>query len=303
MPSSLELLDRGRATCAVSAGPSAAVGSSMIRMRALKWTARAIATDWRWPPDSEADRHDEVLELRVEPAHHLAGRVLHRAVVEVAEPRRQLASEEHVARRVDVVREREVLVDRLDAQRLRVARVARSSPARRRSGSGRSPPGARRTAFGSASVLPAPLPPTSPTTSPGIQVDRSRRRTAWTPPNATRMSRSSTSGVPVRSITCAALRRTIVSRVTARTSTIPTTMSWSGASMPISTMPDDERLHDERAEQRPDDRADAAGERRPADHRGGDHVELHPGPEAAHRRVEPGDLDRGRETARAGPSA
>ena len=25
----------------------------MIRIRALKWTARAIATDWRWPPDSE----------------------------------------------------------------------------------------------------------------------------------------------------------------------------------------------------------------------------------------------------------
>ena len=27
-------------TCAVSAGPSAAVGSSMMRMRALKWIAR-----------------------------------------------------------------------------------------------------------------------------------------------------------------------------------------------------------------------------------------------------------------------
>ena len=25
----------------------------MIRIRALKWTARAIATDWRWPPDSD----------------------------------------------------------------------------------------------------------------------------------------------------------------------------------------------------------------------------------------------------------
>ena len=34
-------------TWAVSAGPSAAVGSSMIRIRALKCTARAIATDWR----------------------------------------------------------------------------------------------------------------------------------------------------------------------------------------------------------------------------------------------------------------
>ena len=25
----------------------------MIRILALKWTARAMATDWRWPPDSE----------------------------------------------------------------------------------------------------------------------------------------------------------------------------------------------------------------------------------------------------------
>ena len=29
------------------------MGSSMIRIRALKWTARAIATDCRWPPDSD----------------------------------------------------------------------------------------------------------------------------------------------------------------------------------------------------------------------------------------------------------
>ena len=41
-------------TWAVSAGPSAAVGSSMIRILALKWTARAIATAWRWPPDSDS---------------------------------------------------------------------------------------------------------------------------------------------------------------------------------------------------------------------------------------------------------
>ncbi len=40
-------------TWVVSAGPSAAVGSSMMRILALKCTARAIATDWRWPPDSD----------------------------------------------------------------------------------------------------------------------------------------------------------------------------------------------------------------------------------------------------------
>ena len=25
----------------------------MIRILALKWTARAMATDWRWPPESD----------------------------------------------------------------------------------------------------------------------------------------------------------------------------------------------------------------------------------------------------------
>ena len=40
-------------TWAVSAGPEAAVGSSMIRIRALKWTARAMATACRCPPESD----------------------------------------------------------------------------------------------------------------------------------------------------------------------------------------------------------------------------------------------------------
>ena len=52
MPSAFSWVTRSR-TCAVSAGPSAAVGSSMIRILALKWTARAMATDWRWPPESD----------------------------------------------------------------------------------------------------------------------------------------------------------------------------------------------------------------------------------------------------------
>ena len=52
MPSDLSWRMRSR-TWAVSAGPSAAVGSSMIRTRALKWTARAMATDCRWPPESD----------------------------------------------------------------------------------------------------------------------------------------------------------------------------------------------------------------------------------------------------------
>ncbi len=52
MPSDLSWVTRSR-TSAVSAGPSAAVGSSMMRIVALKCTARAMATDWRWPPESD----------------------------------------------------------------------------------------------------------------------------------------------------------------------------------------------------------------------------------------------------------
>ena len=41
-------------TCCVWATPSAAVGSSSMTMREFHITARATATDWRWPPESEA---------------------------------------------------------------------------------------------------------------------------------------------------------------------------------------------------------------------------------------------------------
>ena len=40
-------------TWAVWDTPRAAVGSSMITSLASRMTARATATDWRWPPESE----------------------------------------------------------------------------------------------------------------------------------------------------------------------------------------------------------------------------------------------------------
>ena len=40
-------------TTSVWVTPSAAVGSSMITSRASAITARATATPWRWPPESE----------------------------------------------------------------------------------------------------------------------------------------------------------------------------------------------------------------------------------------------------------
>ena len=61
MPFVLELVDQLADLLRSPAGPSAAVGSSMIRMRALKWIARAIATAWRWPPESALHRLLEAL--------------------------------------------------------------------------------------------------------------------------------------------------------------------------------------------------------------------------------------------------
>jgi hypothetical protein len=66
----------------------------------------------------------EALEVGVQPAHHLPRLVLHRTVVERAPEVRHLAAQEHVGRRIDVVGERELLVDALDVEVLGVARVA-----------------------------------------------------------------------------------------------------------------------------------------------------------------------------------
>src|SRR5690606_4446553 len=74
-------------------------------------------------PGKGCHRGLEVLELRVEPGHHLAGGVLHRRVVEVPHPRGQLPAEEHVAGGVDVLGQRQRLVGRLDAVPLGVAGV------------------------------------------------------------------------------------------------------------------------------------------------------------------------------------
>ena len=81
----------------------------------MKWIARAMATTCRWPPDSDLTGDLKFLKfgfrrpmtLRV--ADSIAG------VVERADARRELAAEEQVAGGVDVVGERQRLVDRLDA--------------------------------------------------------------------------------------------------------------------------------------------------------------------------------------------
>ena len=81
-------------------------------------TARATATDWRWPPESVATgwRIERIVVTR-EARERLRRLRLHRRL---AQPRRRvvrLAAEVHVLDDVEVVAEREILVDDLDPER------------------------------------------------------------------------------------------------------------------------------------------------------------------------------------------
>ena len=103
-------------TTSVCVTPSAAVGSSMITSRASAMTARATATPWRWPPESEPTgwriERTVVTERLAERLLRLA---LHRRLLEDPEAA-ELLAEKHVRDDVEVVAEREVLVDGGDAE-------------------------------------------------------------------------------------------------------------------------------------------------------------------------------------------
>jgi hypothetical protein len=88
-------------------------------------TALATATDWRWPPERPghrlADRPDRRHRQR---RQRVVGAPLHGDLVERAQRAGELlAAEEHVLDDVEVVGEREVLVDDLDPQAGRVLRA------------------------------------------------------------------------------------------------------------------------------------------------------------------------------------
>ena len=74
-----------------------------------------MATVWRWPPESEAIGM-RTLGMRMDSvSQQLAGAALHLDLVEDA-ALLQLAAEEEVADDIEVVAQREVLVDGRDAQ-------------------------------------------------------------------------------------------------------------------------------------------------------------------------------------------
>ena len=117
-------------TWRVWATPSAAVGSSRITTREFQSTARATATDCRWPPESVATSWRIERIVVTESVFERLGRLrLHDRLLQALEPVVHLAAEVHVLDDVQVVAEREVLVDDLDAEARRVLRpVDRDRP-------------------------------------------------------------------------------------------------------------------------------------------------------------------------------
>ena len=116
-------------TCSVCETPSAAVGSSRITSREFHITARATATDWRWPPESVATGW-RIERIVVTASDFSVSRRLrlHRRLLQPLEPVVLLAAEVHVLDDVEVVAEREILVDDLDPELRRVLRAAGSRP-------------------------------------------------------------------------------------------------------------------------------------------------------------------------------
>ena len=88
-------------------------------------TARATATDCRWPPESVATgwRIDLIVVTR-RLCERLARLRLHRRLLQALEAVVRLAAEVHVLDDVEVVAEREILVDDLDPELGRVLRAA-----------------------------------------------------------------------------------------------------------------------------------------------------------------------------------
>ena len=124
------------APAAVCATPRAAVGSSRSTSFGSPSSERAMATDCRWPPESEADRRC----ARRGSSHRRAGRADPATASPSRSrrgrrPRRLLAAEEEVADDVEVVAEREILVDGGDAESRASVRAAdpTGSPLRSRS--------------------------------------------------------------------------------------------------------------------------------------------------------------------------
>ena len=97
----------------------------------MKWIARAIATDWRWPPDSAFTGSLKRRKCGLSRPITLRASASMATSSSVPQRVQQLAAEEEVGGGVDIVGQRQRLVDRLDAVALGVARVVDRRPPRR----------------------------------------------------------------------------------------------------------------------------------------------------------------------------
>ena len=114
-----------RRTIAACLTPSADVGSSRMRTRAPKYSARAIASVWRSPPGQRAHELAGVADVDADLEHLLARRLV--GVPHVEPPERTgalrgLVAQEEVPADAHERQDREVLEHGRDAAGLRVAR-------------------------------------------------------------------------------------------------------------------------------------------------------------------------------------
>ena len=177
-------------TWAAALTPREAVGSSSSSSRGWRAIARATATSWRWPPDSERT----FLVVSGSGISRLPSSVAASAWNRTSDIRlaAALPAEQQVRRDVQVVAERQVLPDH-----------RRRPPGRRRPGCGLTGRPASRIspAVGAMSpamqrtsvVLPAPFSPASATTSPG-RICRSTPSSARSGPKSTTRSDTDSSG-------------------------------------------------------------------------------------------------------------
>ena len=127
---------------------SAEVGSSRMRSDEPKNIARAIASDWRSPPEmltprSSRPRSQRTPRLVERGARHLVG-ALQVEPLERAEALLRLAAENDVAGHRQELADREILEDGGDAACARLRRVGEGRPARRGSAARRGRAGRRR---------------------------------------------------------------------------------------------------------------------------------------------------------------
>ena len=124
-PSSFRRWIRSRIS-APSLAPIAASGSSSSRMSASECTVRATAIACRCPPERRATGDVQARDVDPDLVERRARLPAHRAVgQERQRPADPLAAQEHVLEHRQLVDQREVLVDGVDAERARMVDAAR----------------------------------------------------------------------------------------------------------------------------------------------------------------------------------